>query len=168
VAVPVSARQPAQSGARDLGNLVSPLLVAVPTTGDLAGRLRTVAARVRAGRDAATGPAPIAAFGWLFRPVARLGGYRVYLRRQRRLHTLVSHVRGPAARVRLAGATVTAAVPVAVAEARNVTVWFEVLSYAGDLTVSIVADPDRFPEFDLLTERVGFWLGEVSGAGGPD
>lgn len=69
VAVPVSGR-PADSGAA-LGNMVSPMLVTVPATGDVPDRLGHVAAQVRAHKADATGPPPIAVLGWLFRP---LGG----------------------------------------------------------------------------------------------
>jgi hypothetical protein len=30
--------------------------------------------------------------GWLFRPLAALGGYRWYMNHQHRFHTLISHV----------------------------------------------------------------------------
>ena len=40
--------------------------------------------------------------------------------------------------------------PLAVAEGGNVPVYFEVLSYAGTLTVSAVVDPEQFPELDRL------------------
>ena len=52
----------------------SPMLVAVPPTGDAGRRLEQVAAQVRAHKAAATGPPPIAVLGWLFRPLAALGG----------------------------------------------------------------------------------------------
>lgn len=86
---------------------------------------------------------------------------------QRRLHTLVSHVRGPAGPVTFGGSPVTSAVPAAVGPGGNVPVHFEVLSYAGTLTVTAIADPDHFcelgalaaalrAEFDLIIQlRVG-------------
>src|SRR6185436_12636020 len=89
VAVPVSGRRTGQPAG--LGNMVSPLLVAVPTRGATARRLATVAATVRAGKAGASGPPPVAVLGWLFRPLAAVGGYRWYMNHQRRLHTLVSH-----------------------------------------------------------------------------
>ena len=93
ITVPVSGRG-AQGGSL-LGNLVSPLLVDVPTVGTVGERLMRVEADVRAHRAAASGPAPIAILGGLFRLIARLGGYRYYMSHQRRFHTLVTHVRGP-------------------------------------------------------------------------
>jgi WS/DGAT/MGAT family acyltransferase len=98
--VPVSGRRPGASS--PLGNLVSPMLVSVPTSGPVAQRVTTVAAQVRSKRSSATGPPPIALLGGLFRMLAATGGFRWYMNHQRRLHTLVSHVRGPSSRRRSA------------------------------------------------------------------
>ncbi len=157
VTVPVSGRP--QASRRDLGNMVSPLLVRVPTTGEPAERLRQVTAQVRAHKAAATGPPPIALLGWLFRLLAALGGYRWYLDHQHRFHTLVSHVRGPAAPVTFAGVRITAAIPAGVGPGGNIPVHFEVLSYAGSLAVSMIADPDHFSELNALTDAVRTELG---------
>jgi hypothetical protein len=78
---------------------------------------------------------------------------------QHRLHTLVSHVRGPEQPVTFAGATVAQVIPVAVAEAGNLTVSFEVFSYAGTLTIAAVADPDHFPDLPVLTNGLQAELG---------
>jgi diacylglycerol O-acyltransferase len=153
VAVPVAGRR--YASADHLGNEVTPMLVAVPGTGDPERRLHDVAAAVRARRALATGPAPIAVLGPVFRVAARLGWYRWYVNHQRRLHTLVSHVRGPDRPVAFAGAEVRDVVPVAVADAGNVTVSFEVLSYAGTLTITAIVDPDHFPDLPVLTEALG-------------
>ena len=134
--------------------MVSPMLVAVPTAGAPSRRLATVAAAVRAGKRDATGPPPIAVLGWLFRPLARLGGFRWYLNRQRRFHTLVSHLRGPTEPVWFDGRRVVAAVPVSVGEAGNSTVYFEVLSYHRTLTVVAIVDPDHFPDLDVLASAL--------------
>jgi diacylglycerol O-acyltransferase len=147
--VPVSGR--AEEGTDGLGNLVSPILVPVPTAGEVGERLAAVSHEVRARKTDATGPAPIALLGWLFRPVASHGGYRWYLNHQRRFHTLVSHVRGPGESLTFSGAQIVSAVPIGVAEAGNATAYFEVLSYRDDLTVCAVVDPDRFPDLEVLT-----------------
>ncbi|WP_347350768.1 wax ester/triacylglycerol synthase domain-containing protein [Intrasporangium sp.] len=158
VAVPVSGRSRAADSppgaGRQLGNLVSPMLVAVPSTGPVAAAVSDVAAQVRRHRAAAAGPPPIAILGWLFRPLAAMGGFRWYLRHQRRMHTLVSHVRAPVQPVRLAGHPVVAAAALAVGEAGNMPVYFEVLDYAGTLTVTVVTDPDHFPEADRLVREL--------------
>lgn len=129
--------------------MVSPLLVAVPAAGDPIGRLQQVAAYVRARKADATGPAPIAVLGWLFRPLAALGGYRWYMNHQHRVHSLVSHVR-PEEPVTFGGCPIVSAIPVSVGEAGNGTVYFLVLSYAGTVTISVLTDPDHFPELDAL------------------
>ncbi len=148
VTVPVSGRNADEGPA--LGNLVSPLLVHVPARGPIGKRLARVAEAVRAGKAAATGPPPIALLGWAFRPLARLGGFRFYMNRQRRFHTLVSHVRGPDRPVAFAGHLVHSAIPIGVGEGGNITAHIEVLSYAGEVTVAAVLDPDHFPERHLL------------------
>ena len=148
VTVPVSGR--GADSAAGLGNLVSPLLVEVPTTGDVAERLALVAARVRADKQAATGPPPIAVLGWLFRPLARLGLYRWYMNHQHRFHVLASHVRGPRQPVTFGGFTVSSAVPIGVGDGGNATVYFEILSYAGTLTITAIVDPRHWPDLDSL------------------
>jgi WS/DGAT/MGAT family acyltransferase len=160
VTVPVSGRSP--NGGAALGNMVSPMLVPVPATGEVAGRLKHVAALVRAHKAAATGPPPIAVLGWLFRPLAGLGGYHWYMNHQHRFHTLVSHVRGPGAPVTFGGFAVTSAIPVSVAESGNVTVYFGVLSYAGALTVTVITDPDHFASLGLLAEALHAELKQIT------
>jgi hypothetical protein len=152
IAVPVAGRQ--QASASQLGNRVAPMLVTVPTTGDLTARLRHVAAQVRARKATATGPAPIALLGPVFRIAARLGGYRWYMNHQRRMHTLVSHVRGPDHPISIAGTAVNALIPIAVGEAGNTTVAFTVLSYTGTLTITATVDPDHFPDLPTLTSAL--------------
>jgi diacylglycerol O-acyltransferase / wax synthase len=125
--------------------MVSPMLMPVPATGAVPDRLQRVAAQVRAHQAAATGPPPIAVLGWLFRPLAALGGYRWYMNHQHRFHTLVTHVRGPAELVTFAGSPVTCAIPAGVGPGGNIPVYFEVLSYAGTLTLTVTVDPGRFP-----------------------
>ena len=153
ITVPVSGRGPRPSPA--VGNLVSPMLVEVPTSGAVRERL------VRAHKAAATGPPPIAIMGGLFRVVARLGGYRFYMNHQRRFHTLVTHVRGPAEPLTLDGHPVTEAIPVAIGERGNMTVSFEVLSYAGMLTITVLVDPEHGPDLDDLTRSLQHELDSI-------
>jgi hypothetical protein len=163
--VPVSGR-PAGSGP-DLGNMVSPMLVAVPATGAVPDRLAQVAAQVRAHKTAATGPAPIAVLGWLFRPLAALGGYQWYMNHQHRFHTLVSHVRGPTEPVTFGGSPITSAVPVGVGPGGNIPVYFEVLSYAGTLTITAVTDPGHFAGPGSLTSALRAELDVIIRRRGP-
>lgn len=169
IAVPVAGRR--STTASHLGNQVAPLLVTAPTTGDLAQRLRQVAADVQARKASATGPPPIAVLGPMFRAAAALGAYRWYMNHQSRVHTLVSHVRGPDQPVTFAGAEVGQVIPVAVAEAGNLTISFEVLSYAGTLTITAVADPEHFPDLPVLTHGLQAELALLVNVGsgvGPD
>lgn len=161
IAVPVSGR-----GAADpsLGNSVSPLLVHVPTSGEVCARLQGVAAQVRAGKAAASGPPPIAVLGWLFRPLAALGLYRGYMNHQHRLHTLVSHVRGPDEPVTFGGSPVVSAIPVGMGECGNTTVHFGVFSYAGTVTITAIADPDHFPDLDVLEDGLRAELAAITAA----
>lgn len=165
VTVPVAGRSAAEQG--ELGNLVSPVIVPVPTTGSATTALQQVATAVRTQKSSATGPPPIALLGWAFRPLARLGGYRWYMNHQHRLHTLVSHLRGPRDPLTFAGRKIVSAVPLAVAEGGNVPVYFEVLSYAGTLTVSVVADPEHFPELDRLAHLLEGELLTITAVGRP-
>jgi len=163
VAVPVSGRDPASDAA--LGNMVSPLLVPVEGSGEMGPRMEQVAGRIRASKSAATGPAPIAVLGWLFRPLARLGGYWYYMNHQHRLHTLVSHVRGPADQLSFGGSPVLSAVPVSISRGGNITVYFEVLSYAGILTIAVIADAGHFRSLDDLTDALRAELGLIAASG---
>jgi diacylglycerol O-acyltransferase len=118
-------------------------------------------AQVRAHRDSATGPPPIAVLGGLFRLLAALGGYRWYMNHQHRMHTLVSHVRGPTQPVSLGGHPVRSAIPAAIGQGGNITVAFEVLSYAGTVTISAVVDADHFPDLDVLTDGLRAELDQI-------
>ncbi|MBB3084428.1 wax ester/triacylglycerol synthase domain-containing protein [Geodermatophilus sabuli] len=149
VTVVVSARRSA--GPADLGNATTPLVVTVPVAGDPVARLARFAGTIRAARDTATGPPVIALLGPVFRVLAAAGGYRLYLRHQRRFHTLVSNLRGPDRPLAVAGRPVEVIVPVAAGEAGNVTVSFDALSYAGTLTVTVIADAEHVPDLPVLT-----------------
>jgi hypothetical protein len=137
------------------------MLVEVPTSGAVRERLARVETAVRAHKAAATGPPPIAIMGGLFRVVARLGGYRFYMNHQRRFHTLVTHVRGPAEPLTVDGHPVSEAIPVAIGERGNMTVSFEVLSYAGMLTITVIVDPEHGPDLDDLTRRLQHELDSI-------
>lgn len=151
VAVPVAGRR---SGPAEIGNQIAPLLVRAPVTGALAQRIPAIAATTRATKATASQPPPTALLGPVFRAAAALGGYRWFMRRQRRMHTLVSNVRGPDRLLTLAGATITGMVPVATGESGNVTVSFDVLSYAGTLVITAITDPDTFADLPALVDAL--------------
>lgn len=152
VVVPVSGRR--TDDPTELGNVVAPLLVPVPTVGSVHERIARVAEHVRTQKESAAGPPPIATLGWLFRPLAASGAYRWYMNHQRRLHTLVTNVHGPKEAICLDGVTVTSATPISVGDNGNVTAHFTVMSYAGIIAITVVVDPDRFQDLDVLTDAL--------------
>jgi hypothetical protein len=164
VGVPVSMRR--CTTAMRLGNQVAPILVPVPAGGGVAERLETVAATVRRGRSAATQPPPagVATAMWWF---GRLGLLRRYMGRQRRMHTMVSSVHGPDEHITIGGSTVASIVPLASAETGNIRVSFDVLSYAGTLTITVIADPDTVPDLSDLTTALRSELNAMAGAPTP-
>ena len=58
-------------------------------------------------------------------------------------------MKGPDSRLSLLGCPITAAIPLSV-PIGIVTVSFTVLSYAGDLTITVTADPQTCPDLGLL------------------
>lgn len=162
VAVPVAARRP-QAGS-GLGNRIGIMLVPVPCDGPPRQRLATVAARTRVLRRATTHPPPLESLGPAFRLAARLGLYRWFMVRQRRMHTLVSNLRGPRSPASFAGAPVRSIVALPVGEAGNITVSFVVLSYAGTLAITVTVDPDHVPRPSTLAEDVLGALRELGAA----
>ena len=136
------------------GNSVAPLLVRIPASGPATARLRAVAVAVHARRALATGPAPITALGGLFRAAAVVGAYHGYMAHQHRAHTVVSHVRGPQRPVRFAGVPVRDMIPLGVGDTGNMTVVFQVLSYAGTLRMTATADADHWPDLAKLSEAL--------------
>ncbi|WP_165449623.1 wax ester/triacylglycerol synthase domain-containing protein [Krasilnikovia cinnamomea] len=162
IALPVTARHRATRA--ELGNQVSPLLLTVRGSGPLSERIREVATAVRRRRSQATGPAPIALLGPAFRWFAAVGGYRWYLRRQHRLHTVVSFVRGPDTPIRIAGTRVRSIIPLGVGEAGNITIAFQALSYADTLTVTALADPHRVSDLDNLMTALRSDLDRIAAA----
>ncbi len=129
VSVPVSRRRQGEAGA--LGNQTGVVPVRVPAVPDATARLAAlVAERDRVGAPGRGGSAAVLTPA--FRGLAAVGAFQPFIDHQRLVHTFVTNVRGPADTLRLAGAEVTAVVPVAV-NPGNVAVSFDVLSYAGSL-----------------------------------
>ena len=74
------------------------------------------------------------------------------LDRPRLVNTFVTNVRGPTSRLSFMGARVSDAIPIS-GTYGNVTVSFAVLSYAGTLVVTVIADPDALPDLAALGDR---------------
>jgi WS/DGAT/MGAT family acyltransferase len=147
MSVPISSRRDAT--ADHLGNETGVVPMTLPTTPDPDARLAEVARISRARRSGPRG-ASAAPMGLVFRALGRLGLFQAFIDRQRLVNTFVTNVRGPAEPLLLGGHRVSALLPVAV-NPGNVGVSFDVMSYAGQLGVTLVADPSVVPDQDVLT-----------------
>lgn len=170
VSVPVSARAPgpddaAAAGGDPMGNHTGVLPVRVPTGLDPQPRLHAVSAATAALRQGPRGTSA-APLGAVFRVLGALGVFRYFVEHQRLVHTFESNLRGPSTPLRLAGRPVRSVVPVA-ANPGNVGVSFLVLSYAGRLVVSVVADPFVVPDQDALTDLLAVELARIGSAEPP-
>jgi diacylglycerol O-acyltransferase / wax synthase len=147
VSVPVSGR--AVGSAAQLGNQTGVLAVRLPLERDPAARFREIAASTRLRKRARHGASARLLEPFL-RALAALGLLHGFLNHQRRINTFVTNLRGPEQRLSLLGHPLTRLLPTPSTLAGNISVSFAVLSYAGTLTVTLIADPDRCPELELL------------------
>ncbi|MBA3905432.1 MAG: DUF1298 domain-containing protein [Pseudonocardiales bacterium] len=163
VSVPISGR--AATTASRLGNEVGVMIVALPTAGEPLTRLTRIAAITRVHRAGARGAsAPLV--GIALRAIAALGALRWFIDHQRQVTTFVTDLRGPAERLMFAGASVDDVIALSTASG-NVTVAFAAFSYAGAITVTVVADPDRCPDLSVLTAALGAELDALTGRCSP-
>ena len=65
------------------------------------------------------------------------------------MHTFVTNLRGPDAKLSFVGTPVDAIAAIAVVTG-NVTLSFAAISYAGTMAVTVVADPDVCPDLPQL------------------
>jgi diacylglycerol O-acyltransferase / wax synthase len=93
---------------------------------------------------------------------ARTGLAKVYIERQHMINVLTTNLPGPPVALYFAGARLlgAAAIPPI---AGNVTVSFAALSYAGRLTVTVVADARAWPDLDVLVEGLRSTWNELAG-----
>ena len=161
LSVPMSSRTEASADA--LGNEVGVVPLELPGAGPWPERLAEVVAATRAAKAR-----PRAATGTVINPVFRtLAALRLFHRfidRQHLVHTFTTNVHGPDEPLRLLDAPITEAVPLAVVTG-NVTVSFAALSYAGDLAITVIADPDVFPDLEFLGTLLQDHLDEIIGDG---
>lgn len=148
VSVPVSMR--GSASADDLGNQVGAAPVTVALDPDSSQRLRAISAATRQAKQQTRGQSGLV-LSWLFRALAAVHLGQYFVDHQRLVHTFETNLRGPDEVVHIAGCALEQIVPVAV-NPGNVTVSFDVLSYAGQLVISIVADPETVPDVDRLAE----------------
>lgn len=151
VSVPISRRRSATT--RQLGNDTGVRPVAVPTIGDHQARLAEIVHRTAqpAPSQRASSALPL---GLMFRTLGRLRLFNLFVDHQRLVHTFETNLRGPAEPISIAGHRVRTIVPAAV-NPGNVAVSFDVLSYAGDLGVTVVTDPTVIDEPAHLTAALG-------------
>jgi len=161
ISVPVSARQ--EASVTQLGNQVGVIPVGLPATGDPLKRLQRTA-QITRGRKTAPRAASAALLGPVFRTLARLGVLHWFVDHQRFVTTFVTNLRGPSTRLSFLAAPVTDVIPVSITTG-NVTVAFAVLSYAGTLTVTVIADPDTCPDVNALAQEVQDQLDLMTGTG---
>ena len=150
ISVPFSARR--QASARDLGNKSGVIPLRVSGVGDPARRLESLAEATRAAKRAQRG-ASTALLGPFFRLLAQAGLYRWFIDRQRLIHTFVTNLKGPENRLSFLDCPITSIIPLSAATG-NVTVSFAVLSYAGSLTITLIADPDTCPDLSELRDAL--------------
>ena len=162
VSVPVSRRRQGEAGG--LGNATGVVPVRVPAAVDPQERLNTLLQQDATVRSTGRGGSA-AVLTPVFRTLAALGAFQAFVDHQHLVHTFVTNLRGPAERLSFAGAPVTAVVPVAVTPG-NVTLSFDVLSYAGTLGITVVADPARVPETDWFRDVLQEELRKVLRAAG--
>jgi len=144
VSVPISLRS-GEAGP-ELGNQTGVITLPLPVgEPDAHRRLELIAAASRSAK-AEQKPAHIEALmAWLSTtPVAR-----AFVTRQRMVNTFVTNVMGPPVPLFLLGARVLCALP-SVPIAGNVRVSFGVISYAGTLSVLVVADAVTSADLDVL------------------
>ena len=138
--------QPGQAQGNKPGWLMVPLPVGEP---DPVRRLELIAAETAARKHRTR---PQAGSG-IFRFVA---GQRIWYRmypRQRSVNLVVTNVAGPPVPLYLAGARLLEVFP-ALPVMGNLTLVVGVLSYAGQLNLTAVADPDGCPEVEVFAQGV--------------
>ena len=91
--------------------------------------------------------------GPAFRLLAHLGVYERFINRQRLIHTFVTNLRGPQRPAAMLGRPIIGIAPLGIATG-NVTVSFAALCYAGELAVTLTADPDACPDLPALRDAL--------------
>ena len=164
VSVPISGRR-ATTPDR-LGNVTGVVPLTLPTTPDPRERLARTAAisRVRRSGHRASSAGPM---GLAFRALGRLGLFQPFIEHQRLVNTFITNVRGPDRVLTLGGRRILEIIPVAVTPG-NVAVTFDILSYAGQVCITVVSDPDLVADHSVLAGLLDQELHDlVAGKGTP-
>lgn len=151
VSVAASIRRPGQSG----GNRVGVRLVAVPVSDPhAASRLDTISARTAKQRHRP----PLQPSGrFVQRALVRI------MKHQRIVNMVLSNMPGPPAPLWFDGAQVQETFQLSLLQG-NCAIGVGVLSYAGQLNLDIVADPDIVPDVDVFAEGMAEALEQLSAA----
>jgi hypothetical protein len=165
VAVPVTTRPPAPTGTGRRvrpGNLTAAMRLDVPLDAmspleRLLATYRLAEPRRRSGRAPAT-TAVMRAIGALPPPLHRWVARVMY--RNRFFTAIVSNMPGPSLVMRLAGAPITEVYPI-ISLAEGVPLGVGTLGWAGQLYLSVVADPRRLPEAPLLADLLAAAVEEM-------
>ena len=120
-------------------------------------RLELIAAETAARKHKAR---PEAGSG-IFRFAAGQRAWYRHFPRQRSVNLVVTNVAGPPVPLYLAGARLLELFPM-VPVMGNLTLVVAVLSYAGQLNLTAVADPDSCPDLEVFTQGVRTALDELA------
>jgi diacylglycerol O-acyltransferase len=130
-----------------------------------AGRPIAAIARIMRSRKAVARGGSAALLGPAFRALAALHLVHWFINCQRNVNTFVTNLRGPTDQMSFLGRPIIDIV--AVSETLgNVSVAFALLSYAGKLSVTVVADPDLCPDMTLLATELQRELDVMTGVEG--
>jgi len=155
--VPVSLHDPSLGPAQ--GNQYGVMVVSLPVgEPGTAQRLRSIAAQTAWRKEQ---PRRAWGTGLSGSPLVQRLAIRV-ADRQHFIHVHVANVPGPASPLYLAGARLTEAFAV-VPLSGNVTVGIGVVSYAGQLNISVIADRDNCPDLPVFTEALDRCLSGMTG-----
>ncbi|HEU4898844.1 MAG TPA: wax ester/triacylglycerol synthase family O-acyltransferase [Actinomycetota bacterium] len=148
VMVPISLHheQPGQGRGNQIAMMMVPLPLGEP---DPVRRLQLIAAETATRKHQAR---PQSASGVLSLAVVQRTSYR-FLAHQRNMNLAVSNVPGPPVPLYLAGARLLELFPV-VSILANLTLGVGVLSYAGQLNLTAVADRDSCPDLEVFAQGV--------------
>jgi len=154
--VPVSLHQ--ERSGRPLGNQVGWMAVPLPLGEPChARRLELIAADTAERKKNAR---PEITSG-IFRFILAQRAFNLLLPHQRYLNTFITNVPGPPAPLYLAGARLLEVFPV-LAITGNMALGVAVMSYAGQLNLTAVADRDRCPDVEVFAEGVRQALDELA------
>jgi diacylglycerol O-acyltransferase len=146
ISVPFSSRK--EAGHQQLGNQSGVIPLLIPATGPFSQRVTAISGITSRAKRSQRG-ASTAALAPAFRLLATIGLYQRFIDHQHLIHTFVSDLSGPSTPLSLFGCPISAVIPLSFGIG-NVTVSFTVLSYAGNLTVTVNADPATCPDLGRL------------------